>query len=52
MLTFRRRGFCQGSPLALTIEGASTLGDRISATSGQFGGARSSGGRNRGFVGR
>jgi hypothetical protein len=39
VLTFRRRSFCRGSPLAFTIEGASTLGDRISATSGQFGAA-------------
>ena len=52
MLTFRRRGFCRGSPLALTIESASTLGDRIRATSGQFAGARGSRGRNRGFVER
>ena len=37
---------------ALTIEGESMLGDRISATSGQLGGPRGSGGRNIGFVGR
>ena len=52
MLPFYRRRFCRGSPLAVTIEGASTLVDRISANSGQFGGARGSDGRNRGLVGR
>jgi hypothetical protein len=36
VLTFRRRSFCRGSPIALTIEGASTLGDRVSGAAGEF----------------
>jgi hypothetical protein len=51
VLTFRWPSFYRGWPPALTM-GASTLDDGISATSGQFGGARSSSDRNRGFVGR
>jgi hypothetical protein len=49
----RQRCFCNKAICNATaaIEGASTLGDRLSAISG-IGGARGSTGRNRGFVGR
>ena len=50
----RQRCFCNKVICNATaaIKGVSMLGDRISATSGLYGGARRSGGRNRGLVGR